>query len=142
MATAGAFLVANATTITAVAAAYGGYQAYQTGQFNKALANAEASYQKDKAKADLARHRREVSRLIGEQRVQYAEAGVSLLSGSAMDTFTDTMTESARDAETIRVGGDIAANKARFDGVIAKRTGEAGLVSGVAQAGRTLLTQR
>lgn len=129
-----------AAVVTAVGAAYAGYQSYQVGKFNEELAETEAQYQQNKAKLDESRHRDNVKRIIGQQRVAFAKSGVSLLSDSVQDVQTDTLSEAELDARIIRAGGEINAYRSKMEGVNARRQGNAGLVSGLSKAGSTLLT--
>jgi hypothetical protein len=86
---------------------------------------------------------------MGKQRVGYAKAGVSLMSGSVQDVFASTLQESAEDMTAIMVGGEAQSNKAtvaaknyssRATGAVASTVGKVGssvLSYGAYQQGAT-----
>lgn len=85
-------------------AAYTGYTTHQTTKFNEKMANQEADYQRQVGDVKGQRQRRAMRKAIGEQGVAAAGAGVSLLSGSILDAFTESTKEGAFDAIMIRNG--------------------------------------
>lgn len=128
-------------SVAAAGAAYGAYTGKQTADFNADMAEREAVYQRQKAQFDADKHMDSVRRMIGEQRVGFASAGVSLLSSSVEDVFGDTLTQAAVDSALIQAGGDIAASKAMVQGENYKQQGVAAIaggVQGVGQAGMSL----
>jgi hypothetical protein len=142
-------LAATALAVTVAAAAYGGYTSYQTAKFNEKVAENEAEYQRKKAAVEARRQFERTQKLMGKQRVGYAKAGVSLMSGSVQDVFASTLQESAEDMTAIMVGGEAQSNKAkvaaknyssRATGAVASTVGKVGssvLSYGAYQQGAT-----
>lgn len=97
-------LLVGATVVAVGAAAYSGYTTVQTADFNEKMARQEAEYQRQLGVANERRQRRALAKAQGEIGVQAAGAGVSLLSGSIMDAFTESQKEGALDAIMIRTG--------------------------------------
>lgn len=142
-------LAAAALVVSVAAAVYGGYTSYQTAKFNEKVAENEAEYQRKKAAVEARRQFERTQKLMGKQRVGYAKAGVSLMSGSVQDVFASTLQESAEDMTAIMVGGEAQANKAtvaaknyssRATGAVASTVGKVGssvLSYGAYQQGAT-----
>jgi hypothetical protein len=142
-------LAATALAVSVAAAAYGGYTSYQTAKFNEKVAENEAEYQRKKAAVEARRQFERTQKLMGKQRVGYAKAGVSLMSGSVQDVFASTLQESAEDMTAIMVGGEAQSNKAtvaaknyssRATGAVASTVGKVGssvLSYGAYQQGAT-----
>lgn len=122
-------------------AAYTGYTQHETAMFNKKMASQEAEYQRQLGVAKEARQRRAVKKAQGEAGVAAASAGVSLLSGSILDAFTESATEGALDAIMIRTGAKNAERGALIKAEEFGYAGQTSLVSagldiGTAIAGR------
>jgi hypothetical protein len=142
-------LAAAALAVSVAALAYGGYTSYQTAKFNEKVAENEAEYQRKKAAVEARRQFERTQKLMGKQRVGYAKAGVSLMSGSVQDVFASTLQESAEDMTAIMVGGEAQSNKAtvaaknyssRATGAVASTVGKVGssvLSYGAYQQGAT-----
>ena len=93
-----------ALAAAAAGAVYQGYTTHQTASFNKKMASQEAEYQRQLGDANSTRQRRALAKAQGEIGVGAAGAGVSLLSGSILDAFTESQKEGALDAIMIRIG--------------------------------------
>lgn len=91
--------------VLAVATAgYTGYTTKQTADFNEKMARQEADYQRQLGVANERRQRRALAKAQGEIGVGAAGAGVSLLSGTIVDAFSESQKEGALDAIMIRTG--------------------------------------
>lgn len=97
-------LLVGATVVAVGAAAYSGYTTAQTADFNEKMARQEAEYQRQLGDLKEKRQRRALKKAQGEIGVAAAGAGVSLLSGSIVDAFTESQKEGALDAIMIRTG--------------------------------------
>jgi hypothetical protein len=133
-------LAAAALAVTVVAAAYGGYTSYQTAKFNEKVAENEAEYQRKKAAVEARRQFERTQKLMGKQRVGYAKAGVSLMSGSVQDVFASTLQESAEDMTAIMVGGEAQANKAKVAARNYSSKATGAVVSTVEKVGSSVLS--
>ena len=129
------------TAFTALGVAGGissGIAAYRSGRAGARLADAQAAAERETARLAADRHRRHVRRVLGEQRAQYANAGV-LLEGTPASVLADTAAEGALDALTIERGGRLRAEAARGQAEGMRRAAASGLATGLLGAGRTVL---
>lgn len=105
--------------IAAAAVGYSAYSQVQISSFNEKMANQEADYQRQLGEVKESRQRRNMRKAIGEQTVAAAASGVSLLSGSIMDAFTESTSEGIFDSLMIRNGA-----KAETRGALIKASEE------------------
>ena len=82
-------------------------------------ASAEAKTLKKVGELEAADRRRETRRLLAEQTVAYASAGVSLGSGSPLDILGDTVAESELAALRVKFGRDSQASSMKREGSLA-----------------------
>ena len=129
-----------ATVISAAGAAYSGFKQNQIANFNADMAEREADYQARRTKAEEGRHWRRVKKVLGEQKTQFGQAGVALMSGSALDVYSSSVAEAELDAAIIRSGGQAAITGALIQAEGQRSAGDAALVAGATRAGTTLLT--
>ena len=115
--------------VAVVGAAYSGYTAHQTASFNSKMANQEAEYQRQLGDANETRQRRALAKAQGEIGVGAAGAGVSLLSGSILDAFTESQKEGALDAIMIRTGAKNAERNSLIKAEQFDYAGQTALVS-------------
>lgn len=128
--------------VSAGAAGYGAYQQNQIAKFNEGMADRDAIYQEQKAAFESRQRRKEGQRVLAQQKVGYAKAGVSLLSDSAQGTFGDTFEEMATDMMAIKYGGDVAALKSKTAAANYASEGRAATVSGIGSVGSSLMSSR
>jgi len=129
-----------AAVVAIIGTAYSAYQQSEVAKFNEAVADREAEYQKNRSTAEEQRHWQRVKKVLGQQKTQYAAAGVSLLSGSVQDVYSESLQEAELDAEIIKAGGQAAIRQAESAATNQRAAGQAAIAGGVASAGSTLLT--
>lgn len=120
-------------------AIYQGVTASQTAKYNAQVADQQATYAKQKAALEAEQHEAKMRRLLGEQKVGFAKAGVSPL-GSPQDIFSDTLELGMVDAALIRAGGDAEASAYSAKAGQYEREGKSALIGGVMKAGGALIT--
>ena len=98
------------SVISGVAGVVGAVSGLSTGRANAELSREQAERERERTRIELRRHKRNVGRVLGEQRVQFASAGVRADSGSALDILSDTSSEAELDEKLIEVGGEARAS--------------------------------
>lgn len=73
---------------------------------NARLSSEQAERERERTRIELQRHRRNVRRVLGEQRAQFVAAGIRGDSGSALDIIADTTAEAETDERLIEAGGE------------------------------------
>ena len=116
---------AGGAGLSAVTSILGGVMAMQQ-------AKGEAKFLKALGEIEAEDFRRETRRLLGEQLVAFAAAGVDPTVGTPLDVLGDTVAERELGALRIRFGRRMQAK-----GVL--RAGNAALIQGIGQGGSTIL---
>jgi len=118
---------------------------YQQGQaedvaykYNARLLESDAITTREKAEYEAEKSKVETKRLIGEQTIRYAKAGVDISSGSPLMVLAATAAEGKEEEQMIRYTGDVEATKLRnqarmqrYYGSQAKKVGTLGALSTV-----------
>ncbi len=98
------------SVISGVANVVGAVSGLSTGKANAKLSREQAERERERTRIELRRHKRNVRRVLGEQRVQFVSAGVHADSGSALDIVSDTSSEAELDEKLIEAGGEARAS--------------------------------
>lgn len=98
------------SVISGVASVVGAVSGLSSGNANAELSREQAERERERTRIELRRHKRNVRRLLGEQQVQFASAGVRADSGSALDIVSDTSSEAELDEKLIEAGGEARAS--------------------------------
>lgn len=147
-------LTVAATAVTAAGTLYGGYRAKQEGDYNAAVANNNATLERQQAadalergKDEEVRYYRQLAQLKSQQQAAFAANGLDTTFGSAADTIVDTNIIGQADAYALREntqrearGYLISAQNMREEGRAAKRQGRDALVGSVIEASGTILS--
>jgi uncharacterized Zn-binding protein involved in type VI secretion len=126
--------------IAAGGALYGGYKQNQMAKFNAKLQGREAKYQRQKAESDVTQRRRDVARQMGANKAAVGGSGVSLMSGSVVDTEFESLSEAEQDFHAIRFGGETRASAAEGQASLDRAGGKAARTGSYFKAGSTLLS--
>lgn len=130
----------------------GGVSAYEQGkmtrnlyEFNSGIMKQNASIAQQNAAFEARRKRTEILRLAGSQEAAYGSSGL-VMTGSALDVFSDTIAKGTMDELMIKYQGDIEAsnylnqaNASAFQGGLALKAGKSAMVNKFVGAGSTLL---
>lgn len=79
--------------------------------------------------------RRNAERVLAKQRAMGAAAGVDTSSGTTLEVLLDSARQAEDEALTIRAGGQMKANAAKYKGYLAGQKGNAELLGGLASLG-------
>lgn len=136
-----AFLMPIISLVVSIASTvYSAISESNTQRFNQKVANQQAKYASQRAEFEAKQHAIKMRQLLGQQRVGYASAGVSLMSGSAQDVTGDTLEQGAIDAMVIRYGGRVEADRYSAQASQFGEAANSAVVGGIARAGTTLLS--
>ncbi|MES2667458.1 MAG: hypothetical protein V4712_15270 [Pseudomonadota bacterium] len=108
---------------------------------NAAFARYEAEQTREIGKANEARARDRMSRLIARQRGQLATRGVRLDSASALDLGEDAAKESFMEAQAARFNTDVRVNAKNNEAAISDFTARTSMVNGIFGTGARALGQ-
>lgn len=125
--------LAAVAVASAAAGAAGTAISVQSSQYNQEVAENNAKYAQQKAKADAAAHERRTARLQSAQRARIAASGLDPGSGSPLEIAAETARYAEADRRNILFGGQIAANQFDAQAFNAQQQGQAAIVSGVGQ---------
>lgn len=134
----GAVLTAAALAATALTAAgqiSSGMQAKDAADYNAAVAEQEAQFQKQRTQHDLAFQRREVDRIVGKARVAGGGSGT----GVSESLLTNLLTEAEIDEQLIRTQGSINVWRSESQKDLFKAQGEDAQTGGFIAGGATIL---
>ncbi len=92
--------------VSGIGSVIGAVSGLKAGEENARLSREQAERERQRTRIELQRHRRNVRRVLGEQRAQFALAGVRGDAGSALDIIADTTAEAETDEMLIEVGGE------------------------------------
>jgi hypothetical protein len=124
--------IATALLATSVAAGgVGAYGAYQTSKQNAAFARYEAAQMKEIGKANEAKARDRMSRLIAQQRAQIMTRGVRLDSPSALDLGQEAGQEAYTEAQAQRLNAQSRVAAKSNEAIIHDNTATTGLMNGI-----------
>jgi hypothetical protein len=129
-------LVAAGTAATSQVV--GGVAGARAAQAQGKIAGQQAEIERRAASVDERNQRNSAMRYRAAQRAAYSGSGVTT-TGTALNVLAQTAEEQERDALAIRYGGQLRSARAISEKSLAKRRGQASLVSGFGQAGQTLL---
>jgi hypothetical protein len=128
-------LMLAAMAATAAAQIKGGIDAKAAYDYNAAVAEQEAGFQKKRTKHELAFQREEVERIIGKARVVSGGSGVE----ASQSILHGTLTEAAIDEQLIRTQGAINVWRAKSQSKQLSQTGEDFRTAGYIRGGTTIL---
>lgn len=115
-------------------------QQRQIGRANAATATAEAAQTREIGQFNEARARDKMSRLIGQQRGQYAVRGVQLNSASAQRMGAEAAEEMNLEATAQRFNTESRVTSLTNEATLQSYRGQMGYMSGMAQVGANALT--
>ena len=128
-------LIAAATGMAAASSLYSGVAQRQAANFNAKLSERQAEADRAQAASEADKKRRDIRRVLGSQRAQYAAAGVRGDTGTPAAVMADTAAEGERDVQTILRGGELRADEAENRARASRMQGRTGLVVGALGAG-------
>jgi len=132
-------LLLAATAVTAAGQIYGGMEAKKTADYNAAVGEQEAEFQKKRTAQQLAFQRQEVARIIGKAKVVGGGAGIAGGTGISESILKQTLTEAEIDRQLIRTQGSINVWRARTQAKLSEQEGEYYRTAGFIDAGSTIL---
>jgi hypothetical protein len=133
--------LATAGLILSVGSAgYGAVQQNNIAKQNAAFANYEAAQTREIGKANEARSRSKMDRLLAMQRAQLTTRGVRLDSASAMDLGEEAGAESYIEAQAARISTESRVNALTNEAAISRHQGRVGLVNGMFMTGARAIT--
>ena len=114
----------------------------QASSANQANAKLEAQQAIINAGIEENRSRRNADRILAKQRAIGAAAGIDTSSGTSLEVLLDSARQAEEEALTLRAGGQMKANLARYKGQIAGQKGTADLFGGLASTGAILANNK
>ncbi len=127
--------IAAATGMAAASSLYSGVAQRSAANFNAKLAERQGEADMAAAEAEADKTSRDVRRVIGTQRAQFAKAGVRGDVGTPAAVMADTAAEGERDVQTILRGGRLARQAAQGRAASSRQQGRTGLLVGALDAG-------
>lgn len=116
----------------------GGAAARQAGAFNAAMAEHEGQLARANAAFEEQRHRKRTGYLLSAQRAAFASSGVRM-EGSPLLVMEESASEAELDAQLIRYGGEVQADKLYARAALDRLQGRAAQVGSFFDAGGALL---
>ena len=130
----------------AAGTAVSAYSAYQQGKMQKDLNNYNARIAENNSMLALRKYEidkkdqlRRYRRLVGDQRVSYAKAGV-MMEGSAIDIMEDSALANAWELAKLKYNSEVEAAGYRAQATKSRFVGESAYYAGKMNAASTLLT--
>lgn len=107
-----------------------------------AAAKANAKQAIVNARFEEQQSRRQAQRILAKQRAIGAASGIDTSSGSFLELMLDSAREAEEEALTIRQGGRIQANQARYAGAVAKSRALGDTLGGFGRLGGAVTAHR
>ena len=120
--------------------AYGAVQQNNIAKQNAAFASYEAQQTAEIGKANEARARSKMDRLLARQRAQLSTRGVRLDSASALDLGEEAGAEAHIEAQAQRIGTESRVNALTNEAAIMRHQGRVGMVNGMFMTGARAIT--
>lgn len=121
-------------------AGYGAVQQSNIAKQNAAFANYEADQTREIGKANEARARSKMDRLIARQRAQISTRGVRLDSAAALDLGEEAGAESFIEAQAGRISTESRVNASTNEAAILRHQGRVGMMNGLFMTGARAIT--
>lgn len=120
--------------------AYSAVQQNNIAKQNAAFANYEAAQTREIGKANEARARSKMDRLIAKQRAQLSTRGVRLDSASAMDLGGEAGAEKFIEGQAARISTESRVNASLNEAAILRQQGRVGMLNGMFMTGARAIT--
>lgn len=133
-------LAIGSTVASAGVSVIQGLQASRTANYNAKVLAADAEARSRQARFDEARRRRELRRIIGEQRAAAGASGVAIGTGSALLIEAENAAQAEIEALNTRLFGETEASRLRSEAEAKRSEARAAKFAGFAGAGTSLLT--
>lgn len=114
----------------------------QASEANIRAARAEADQAIFNAGIEEKASRRRATQILAKQRAIGAASGLDTSSGSPLEIMLDSARQAEEEALTIRMGGVMKANVAKYKGYLAGQSGTANMFGGLAGIGATLASNK
>ena len=137
---AGVIVAAIGIAVSAAAAAQSAHQQEQAAQFNKKVAENQATAARQAAEANASQRREQLRRVLAEQRAAIGGSGVEDTSGSPLLVQIDSARQAELETLKIQHGGQQQALGFETQGAYARYAGNQAAQAGYAQAGASLLS--
>ena len=133
-------LMAAGTVVSAYGAYQQGKMQKQLNEYNAKIAENNAILANRKYEIDKKDQLKRYRRLVGDQRVSYAKAGVAM-EGSAIDIIEDSALANAWELAKMKYNADVEAAGYKASAAKSRFVGESAYYAGKMDAASTLLTQ-